>query len=332
MPTVAQSIRPFSSNIHAAGNHSASNASSNTTVSKETPLINFAGESRRKLVGRAGPWQLVRQVSETNLARLYTARPADADESQPVAYMVKMLRKEWWRDSLAIEMFRREAWVGGRVSSPHVAPILSANVRQPPFFAAMPLLAGQTLREKLSRKWRTTPPEALWIARQVFEGLAAIQQSVGMVHGDIKPDNIMLAPTGHVTLLDLGFARAPSECHSPAADPLCGSLAYIAPELVTSAYAAGPASDQYSVGVMLYELLAGRLPFTGNDPAELIAQHRGQKPPCIRNLRPDVPKGVASVVHTLLSKDPMRRGGTHREWVDRLVRLEIDSFAVRECA
>lgn len=312
MPTVAQSIRPFSK----------------TGVGPSSAK----GGARRKLVGRAGPWQLVRQVSETNLARLYTARPADADESQPVAYMVKMLRKEWWRDKLAIEMFRREAWVGSRVSSPHVAPILSANVRHPPFFAAMPLLAGGTIREKLENNWRPTPPEVLWIARQVLEGLAAIQQTVDMIHGDIKPDNVMLAPTGHVTLLDLGFARGCQEGRNWATDPLCGSLAYIAPELVTSAYAAGPASDQYSLGVMLYELLAGRRPFEGNDPAELVAQHRGQKPPCIRSLRPDVPKQVASVVHTLLSKDPMRRGGTHREWIDRLVRLEIDSFAVRESA
>ncbi|MGI9454992.1 MAG: protein kinase domain-containing protein, partial [Aeoliella sp.] len=152
---------------------------------------------------------------------------------------------------------------------------------------------------------------------------------VGMVHGDVKPENLVLAPTGHATLLDLGFASSKEESNDWANRPVMGSLAYIAPELVTSTYSAGPPSDQYSLGVMLYELLAGRLPFDGNDPAELVAQHRGQKPVCLRTLRPDIPKSVASLVHSLLSKDPLRRGGTHGELAERLVRLEIDSFAFR---
>lgn len=290
------------------------------------------GTPRRKLVGRTGPWQLVRQLAETNLARLYVARPADAEEAQPAAYVVKMLRKEWWRDTSAIEIIRREAWVGTKVSHPHVVPILSSNVRQPPFFVAMPLLAGGSLRERLDAGWRPALPESLWIVRQAVEGLEAIHRATGMIHGDVKPENLLVAPTGHVTLIDLGFARREDEVSGLANRPVLGSLAYLAPELVTSAYSAGPPSDQYSVGVMLYELLAGRPPFTGSDPAELVAQHRGQKPTCIRTLRPDVPKAVASLVHTLLAKNPLRRLASHRELVDRLVRLEIDAFAFREGA
>lgn len=293
------------------------------------------GESsslRRKLVGRAGPWQLVQLVSETTFARLYTARPADADEAQTPAYAVKMLRKEWWRDTSAIELFRREAWVGSKVSHPHVVPVLSANVRQPPFYLAMPLLAGSTLRERLDQGWRPSTPEALWIARQVVEGLDALFQTVGMIHGDIKPENVLLGPTGHATLIDLGFARNPDEGRSWAHETVMGSLAYIAPEVVTSAYAGSPESDQYSLGVLLYELLTGRLPFESSDPAELVALHRGQKPPSILALRPDLSSDVASLVHTLLAKDPLRRGGTLAELAARLVRLEIDSFAVRMSA
>ncbi len=273
-------------------------------------------------------------VAETNLARLYTARPAEADESQPAAYMVKMLRKEWWRDRAAIDTFRREAWVGGKVSHPNVVPILSANVRQPPFFTVMPLLAGETLRDRLEGDRGPQPlvPEVLWIARQVVEGLAAIHNGVGMVHGDIKPENIHLSQNGHATLLDLGFARNQKETNDWANRPVLGSLAYIAPEIVTSAYTSGPASDQYSLGIVLYEMLAGCRPFDGSDPAELVAQHRGQKPICLRSHRPDIAKPVASLVHQLLSKDPLRRGGPHVELAERLVRLEIDSFAVRATA
>ncbi|QDU57996.1 serine/threonine-protein kinase [Aeoliella mucimassa] len=281
---------------------------------------------RRKMIGRAGPWQLVRLIAETNLARLYTARPAEADEALPASYMVKMLRKEWWRDEVAVELFRREVWVGSRVSHPHVVPVLSANVRQPPFYAAMPMLEGETLRQRLDRQWQPSLSEALWLVRQMAEGLSAIDRATGMVHGDVKPDNVMVAPTGHVTLIDLGFARRPGDDHGRLADSLMGSLAYIAPEVVTSAFATGISSDQYSLGIVMYELLSGRTPFTSNDPGELIALHRGQKPPCIRSLRPDLPKPVASLVHTLLAKDPIRRSLTYRELIERLVRLEIEMF------
>lgn len=307
-----------------------------TSVSETTRLVKIAAAPeaplRRKLVGRAGPWQLVRQVAETTFARLYTARPADACESQPVAYMVKMLRKEWWRDTSAIEMFRREVMVGTKVSHSHVVPILSANVRQPPFYAAMPLLEGMTLRERLDSGWLPGLSEVLWIARQIAEGLAAIDDSVRMVHGDVKPENVMISSTGHVTLIDLGFARGEGDDHGAMIRPVVGSLTYIAPEVVTSAYAAGPASDQYSLGVVMYEMLSGRPPFTSQDPAELVAQHRGQKPPCIRSLCPHMPKAVASLVHTLLGKDPMRRGMSYRELVEQLVRLEIDTFVLPKSA
>ncbi len=291
-----------------------------------------AAPPRRKLVGRAGPWQLVKQVAETNLARLYTARAADSDESLPVAYMVKMLRKEWWRDTAAIEIFRREVYVGSRVSHPHVVPVLSANIRQPPFFAAMPLLEGTTIRDKLNEGWRPAVSEVLWITRQIVEGLAAIFDTLGMVHGDVKPENVVLAPTGHATLIDFGFARADGDDHGSLQRAVLGSLTYIAPEVVTSAYAAGPPSDQYSLGILMYELLAGRPPFTGQDPAELIAQHRGQKPPCLRDERPDLPKSITSFVHTLLAKDPMRRSRSYRELIDRLVRLEIETFVLPKSA
>lgn len=286
----------------------------------------------RKLVGRAGPWQLVKLVGESNFARIYTARAANTDDALPAAYAVKMLRKEWWRDTRAIESFRREAWVGSKVAHPNVVPVLSANVKQPPFYLAMPLLAGESLRDRLDRLTTIPLPEALWIARQVVEGLAAISQTVGMVHGDVKPENILVAPTGHATLVDLGCAQSAKESRTWADEAVMGSLAYIAPELVTSAYAASPQSDQYSLGVALYEMLTGRLPFEATDPAELVAMHRGQKPPCIRTLCPALPKCIASLVHTLLSKDPMRRAGTHDELVSRLVRLEIDSFGIRQSA
>ena len=300
---------------------------------RSTPLLSDKGTAtKRKMVGRVGAWQLVQLLAETNLSRLYAARPVEADHSQPPSYALKMLRKEWWRDPHAIELFRREAWVGSRVSHPHVVPILAANVKQPPIFLAMPLLQGQTLRDHLDAGWSPTAAEVLWIARQVVEGLIGIRDTVNTNHGDIKPENILLSQNGHATLIDLGFAKSPEECASVDTREIMGSFAYVAPELVTSLYAGNAQSDLYSLGVMLYELLAGQRPFESSDPAELIAMHRGQKPAHLRTLRPDLPKPVASLVHTLLAKDPLRRGKSLDELPEQLIRLEIDCFAIREVA
>jgi len=280
-------------------------------------------------VGRLGPWQLVRLLSESNLTRIYLARPAESPENQSAGYVVKVLRKEWWRDVQAIEMQRREAWIGSQVSHPNLLPVLSASVQEPPFYVVSPKLDGTTLAHLLADRGPLAVPLALWIARQVAEGLDALSESTSMLHTDVKPANILVSPVGHATLIDFGFAQTAAEASRWATRPLAGTLAYIAPEMVTSALAADARSDVYSLGVTLYEMLAGRRPWESNDPAELATFHREAKPTCVRTLRPDVPKAVASLVHAMLAKDPLRRPASARDVASRLVRLEIDCFTLR---
>src|ERR1044072_1345980 len=102
-----------------------------------------------QLVGRLGPWQLVRQLGEGNFTRVYQARPADGPQNSPAAYVVKVLRKEWWRDPQAIDMQRREAWVGSKVSHPNLLPVLSVSVEEPPFYTVTPKLDGASLALRL---------------------------------------------------------------------------------------------------------------------------------------------------------------------------------------
>ncbi len=282
-----------------------------------------------QLVGRLGPWQLVKPLSEGNLTRVYLARTADAPQHQPAAYVVKVLRKEWWRDRQAIEMQRREAWVGSKVSHPNLLPVLSASVEEPPFYVVSPKLDGVTLGQLISERGRLEIPLALWISRQVAEGLAALLEATGMIHGDVKPANILVSPAGHATLIDFGFVQTPAEASQWATRPLAGTLAYIAPEMVTSALAAGPASDIYSLGVTLYEMLTGMRPWSSEDPAELPALHREAKPADIRQHRPDLDEPIAELVHAMLAKDPLRRPDSARDLAARLVRLEIKSFTLR---
>jgi eukaryotic-like serine/threonine-protein kinase len=282
-----------------------------------------------QLVGRLGPWQLVKPLGEGNLTRVYLARPVDGPQNQPAAYVVKVLRKEWWRDPLAIEMQRREAWVGSKVSHPNILPVLSVSVEDPPFYIVTPKLDGATLAQLILDRGRIGVPLALWIARQVAEGLTALLDATGMIHTDVKPDNILVSPTGHATLIDFGFVQTPAEASQWATRPLAGTLAYIAPEMVTSALAAGPQADIYSLGVTLYEMLTGMRPWNTDDPAQLAALHREAKPADIRRQRPELPQPIAELVHSMLAKNPLRRPGSSRELATRLVRLEIESFTLR---
>ena len=283
----------------------------------------------RKLVGRIGPWQLVRLLSESELSRVYFARPADSAPESPAAYVVKVLRKEWWRDAHAIEMQRRAAGVGRTVSHPNLLPVLSAGVEQPPFYLVSPRLAGRTLAAVLDEQRRLPLAVALWIARQIAEALDALHTSARMIHADVKPANIIVGAGGHATLIDLGFAHTPAEACHWSSRPVYGTLNYMAPEALTSSLSASPQSDAYSLGVTLYEMLAGGLPFVGRDAEQLVRQHREAQPECIRARRPETPKPVASLVHRLLAKEPMRRPESAAAVAAELVRLEIECFAAR---
>jgi serine/threonine-protein kinase len=285
--------------------------------------------SARKSVGRIGPWQLVRLIAESELSRVYLARPAEAPAESPPAYVVKVLRKEWWRDAHAIEMQRRAAWVGRRVSHANVLPVLSAGVEQPPFYIVCPKLDGRTLATLLEQSRRLPLAITLWIGRQVAEGLDALHSSVRMIHADVKPANIVVGPDGHATLIDLGFVHAPTECRHWSTRPIYGTLSYLAPEMLTSSMAASPQSDVYSLGVTMYEMLAGALPFVGRDAEQLLRLHRESQPECLRTRRPEIPDSVASLVHHMLAKDPLRRPESAADVAAELVRLEIECFAAR---
>jgi serine/threonine-protein kinase len=300
---------------------------------------NFVGTDAPSLVGRLGQWQLVRLLSEGNFTRVYQAKPAehaplDSDEEQastvlPAAYVLKVLRKEWWRDPQAIEMQRREAWVGRTVSHPNLLPVLSASVQEPPFYLVAPKLEATPLSQLIAERAPLAVPLALWIARQVADGIDALFTATGMIHADLKPANILVSATGHATLIDFGFVHSPSEASRWASRPLTGTLAYIAPEMVTSALSGSPRSDIYSLGVTLYEMLTGRRPWDSDDPGELATLHREAKPPMVRALRPNVPDAVADLVQEMLAKDQLRRPASARELAARLVRLEIESFSLR---
>lgn len=257
------------------------------------------------------------------MTRVYRARPAEARDA-PAAYAVKLLREELENDPRAVALLRREALVGKTVAHPHLVSVLASCTSQPPYFLVMPWLEGTSLAEVLARCRRLEARTAFWIARQTAEALAALSANTWM-HGDVKPENLIVSPEGHVTLVDLGFARRTDQREAVDGDALMGTCAYMAPEAISS-LRTDSRSDLYSLGVMLFEMLAGRRPFESDDPEELSARHRGAKPPELGDFVAGLSPDACRLVRELLAKEPLRRPQAG-EVVARLIGLEIAALS-----
>jgi serine/threonine-protein kinase len=271
---------------------------------------------------------LVEFAGKGSLARVYRARPAGGPAERPANYAVKMLRRCWRDDPAAVRLLHREALVGQGVSHPHLVPVLAASVLEAPRLLVLPWLDGASLRVRLEAGEMLSVPRALWIARQTAEALDGLH-AAGWMHGDVTPGNIHVSPAGHVTLIDLSFARRSSEIGSAADRPIMGTCSYIGPEYLTSALRPDIRSDIYSLGVVLFEMLSGRLPYPGKDLAELAAQHMQSAPADLARLAPDVPREVVALVRRMTAREPLRRPQSPRELVERLVSLEISTFSER---
>jgi eukaryotic-like serine/threonine-protein kinase len=301
-------------------------SATHVTISARTARSNVESACLPDIPG----WQLVRRLGGGGMTEVFQARPLGMPVSQSAGYAIKTLAENSCDGTVALESLCREVRAAHQVNSPHVVAVLAANLHQSPHFVVMPLLAGASLADLLTTGLRPVLPVALWIARQVAEALDALQ-TVGWMHGDIKPGNVIVAPSGHVTLIDLGFARRLDDSNESwdTSQLLAGTLFYLAPELLTSQLRSDIRSDIYSLGVMLYEMLAGHVPFSARDPAQLVAQHREERPQDLRIIIPHLPTRVARFVRTMLAKDPHRRPQTPCEVAERLASLEVETFCLR---
>jgi eukaryotic-like serine/threonine-protein kinase len=277
--------------------------------------------------GHVGSWELIRIIGQGQLSIVYQARPAGDQVDRPALYAVKVLQPQWQLNDRGLPILAREVHVSRQVSSPHLAPILAARLDKAPYFVAMPLLQGDTLARRLEARTPVDLSVAFWIGRQVAQALHALHNA-GWMHADVKPSNILIGPNGHATLIDLGFARATNEAGSIADRPIVGTLNYAAPEIVYSTVGGDIRSDVYSLGVTLFEILTGRLPFDAQDIAELAAQHRHSPLGDLRGLVPHLPTRGARLIRSMLAKEPLRRP-MPQELIPRLAALEVETFAER---
>jgi serine/threonine protein kinase len=252
------------------------------------------------------------------MTAVYEAREA----ASGAACAVKVLRPDWEDRPTAVKLLQREARVGLSVRHPHLVRLQHAQVLQPPHFLVMDLLPGEALRRRLGRTYRLAVADAVWITRQTAEALAALHRA-GFLHGDVKPDNLRLIGDGTAVLTDLGFAHRPGENAALLrAGYVVGTANYLAPELCDALPAEDLASDLFGLGVMLFEMLTGRLPYPPGSLSQTLRRHRCDPPADVRPLAGPLPPALVGLVERLLARRPEDRPKAGAV-VQQLIRLEI---------
>jgi serine/threonine protein kinase len=272
-------------------------------------------------------YELLQPLGRGALTNVFSARDCATD----AMCAVKVLREDWKDQPTAIKLFQREARAGLAVRHPHLVRLLYAHVTRPPYFLVMELLPGEALRRRLRRDYRLDVATALWIARQTAEALAALHRA-GFVHGDVKPDNIRLVDDGTAKLIDLGFAHRPGENAALLEQGyVLGTVDYLAPELCAFDPTADESSDLFSLGVTLFEMLAGRLPYPPGTTRQTLRRHRCDPPADIRRHANLLPPVLVTLLERLMAHRPADRPKAGVV-VQQLVTLEIAALRRRRSA
>ena len=255
------------------------------------------------LAGRLldGRYAVTARLAHGGMATVYLAMDTRLDRQ----VALKVMHAELARDDEFVRRFIGEAKSVARLSHQNVVAVFDQGSDGPFLYLAMEYVPGRTLKEVLRERGRFPPAAALDIMTGVLDGLAAAHAS-GIVHRDVKPENVLLTADGRLKVADFGLARAQAAAGHTRAGLLIGTVAYLPPEQVTGD-STGPRSDVYSAGVVLFELLTGRLPFTGDTPIAVAYQHVNQDVPAPSTLVPGIPAAVDQLVLAATSRDPALR-------------------------
>jgi serine/threonine-protein kinase len=227
-----------------------------------------------------------------------------------------------------VERFRREAKAAASLSHPNIVSVYDAGEDDETPYIAMEHVPGGTLKDRLQDRGALPPRVAAGVTFEVSNALAAAHEK-GIVHRDIKPDNVLVTDQGHAKVGDFGIARAATATAITKTDLILGSVRYLSPEQAKGEDV-GPSSDLYSLGIVLYEMLTGRVPFDEENPIATAMKHVNEEPTSPRKLDPTIPKALEAITLKLLKKNPKHRYQSATELAEDLARMLVGPMPAEE--
>ena len=275
------------------------------TFDQTDPLIGLLVDER---------YRVTRRLARGGMATVYVAQDERLD--RPVA--LKVMHPHLADSAAFVERFRREARSAARIVHPGVVSVFDQGIVTGQGFLVMELIDGTNLRQLLRAQGAFTIPQALRYTTDTLEALRAAHR-VGVIHRDIKPENILVPTDGPAKVTDFGLARAASEVSMSSTGNMLGTVAYIAPEIATTAEA-DARSDIYSVGIMLYEMLTGAVPWAGESPLQIASHHVSDNVPSPSAAQPWIPREIDDLVAALTAREPANRPADASDAIDLVAR------------
>lgn len=267
-------------------------------------------------------YRLRREVASGGMATVYLAE--DVVLARPVA--LKILTKALAADKAFVDRFRREAQAAARFRHPNIVTVYDWGPYEDSFFIAMEYIEGRTLGEVIAEDGPLAATEAARIAGEIVAALE-VAHGEGLVHRDIKPSNIIITPAGQVRIADFGIARARNAgVDLTQVGMIVGTSAYLSPEQAQG-LDVDQRSDLYSLGVVLFEMVTGEPPFTGDSALAVATQHVSSPAPRLRSRQPSLPVELDELVDRLLAKNPDDRFRSATELAPELGRIQTGEFA-----
>jgi HAMP domain-containing protein/predicted Ser/Thr protein kinase len=272
-----------------------------------------AGEALRPGLLFANRYEILAQVGEGGMGAVFRAHDRELDDE----VALKCLRVNTDRPD-GPSSLKEEIKLARMITHVNVVRVYDVGDSAGRRFFTMEYVRGQTLRELMDRGGRMGLTPALQVAKQVCRGLAAVHKA-GIIHGDLKPQNVMVLPNGVAKLMDFGVARVRSQT---AEGPIAGTPLYMSPEQTRGAEL-DDRSDIYAAGVLMFELFTGRPPFESQDVAEIMRMHQHDRPPNPRLLREDLPEVLGRIILACLDKARLQRPATASDLDRLLMRVRV---------
>lgn len=271
----------------------------------------------------AGRYQVMEELGKGGMGRVYKA--FDSEIREHVA--LKILNPEVASGEGMIERFRNELKLARRIAHRSVCRMFDLGRTGDTTYITMEFVSGEDLKNLLRRVGQLPAQRTVAIAKEVTEGLAEAHRQ-GVIHRDLKPQNIMIDRTGNAHIMDFGIARSVREGGNTGPGMIIGTPDYMSPEQLDGREA-DPRSDIYSFGAVLFEMVTGEVPFDGNTPMAVALKHKTEPPRDPRSLSPQIPEALGRLILRCLEKDPARRYPTAEALLAELAAIEKDLPAMR---